>query len=160
MLSGSDLGLGGGLSCPEKDRCSTHLWNVGRQSIYTAVQPRRQLWTSYSPPWELEISQVRHTWCILENLVALGDESHSSCWQVEIHHKYTTGCTAVPMCHVTFNRRTYTFNTSKYYFQSLTELVWKYQMEQTQKFTFYCVLVTNDISAIAEAFESNSNLFR
>jgi hypothetical protein len=31
-----------------------HLWNVGRQSIYTAVQPRRQLWTSYSPPWELE----------------------------------------------------------------------------------------------------------
>jgi hypothetical protein len=32
------------------------LWNVGRQSFYTAVQPRRQLWTSYSPPWELEIS--------------------------------------------------------------------------------------------------------
>jgi hypothetical protein len=27
-----------------------------RQSFYTAVQPRRQLWTSYSPPWELEIS--------------------------------------------------------------------------------------------------------
>jgi hypothetical protein len=25
-------------------------------SFYTAVQPRRQLWTSYSPPWELEIS--------------------------------------------------------------------------------------------------------
>jgi hypothetical protein len=24
---------------------STHLWNVGRQSFYTAVQPRRQLWT-------------------------------------------------------------------------------------------------------------------
>jgi hypothetical protein len=23
----------------------------------TAVYPRRQLWTSYSPPWELEISQ-------------------------------------------------------------------------------------------------------
>jgi hypothetical protein len=29
----------------------------GRQSFYTAVQPRRQLWTSYSPPWELEISR-------------------------------------------------------------------------------------------------------
>jgi hypothetical protein len=29
----------------------------GRQSFYTAVYPRRQLWTSYSPPWELEISQ-------------------------------------------------------------------------------------------------------
>jgi hypothetical protein len=28
------------------DGGSTHLWNVGRQSIYTAVQPRRQLWTS------------------------------------------------------------------------------------------------------------------
>jgi hypothetical protein len=39
------------------DRGSTHLWNVGRQSFYTAVYPRRQLWTSYSPPWELEISQ-------------------------------------------------------------------------------------------------------
>jgi hypothetical protein len=38
------------------DGSSTHLWNVGRQSFYTAVQPRRQLWTSYSPPWELEIS--------------------------------------------------------------------------------------------------------
>jgi hypothetical protein len=38
------------------DGGSTHLWNVSRQSIYTAVQPRRQLWTSYSPPWELEIS--------------------------------------------------------------------------------------------------------
>jgi hypothetical protein len=69
MLSGSGDGLVGGLSCPEKDRCtnyscagasillllgllipddggSTHLWNVSRQSFYTAVQPRRQLWTS------------------------------------------------------------------------------------------------------------------
>jgi hypothetical protein len=27
------------------DGGSTHLWNVGRQSFYTAVQPRRQLWT-------------------------------------------------------------------------------------------------------------------
>jgi hypothetical protein len=35
---------------------STYLWNVGRQLFYTAVRPRRQFWTSYSPPWELEIS--------------------------------------------------------------------------------------------------------
>jgi hypothetical protein len=28
------------------DGGSTYLWNVGRQSFYTAVQPRRQLWTS------------------------------------------------------------------------------------------------------------------
>jgi hypothetical protein len=27
------------------DGGSTHLWNVGRQSFYTAVYPRRQLWT-------------------------------------------------------------------------------------------------------------------
>jgi hypothetical protein len=40
------------------DGGSTHLWNVGRQSFYMAVYPRRQLWTSYSLPWELEISQV------------------------------------------------------------------------------------------------------
>jgi hypothetical protein len=39
------------------DGGSTHLWNVGRQSFYTAVHPRRQIWTSYLPPWELEISQ-------------------------------------------------------------------------------------------------------
>jgi hypothetical protein len=39
------------------DGGSTRLWNVGRQSFYTAVYPRRQLWTSYSTPWELEISQ-------------------------------------------------------------------------------------------------------
>jgi hypothetical protein len=32
-------------------------WNVGRQLFYTAVHPRRQFWTSYSPPWELEISR-------------------------------------------------------------------------------------------------------
>jgi hypothetical protein len=32
----------------------THPW----WSFYTAVQPRRQLWTSYSPPWELESSQI------------------------------------------------------------------------------------------------------
>jgi hypothetical protein len=38
---------------------STYLWNVGRQLFYTAVHPRRQIRTSYSPPWELEIS---HTW--------------------------------------------------------------------------------------------------
>jgi hypothetical protein len=30
----------------------------GRQSSYTAVHPRRQFWTSYSPPCELEISQT------------------------------------------------------------------------------------------------------
>jgi hypothetical protein len=35
-----------GLLIPD-DGGSTHLWNVGRQSFYTAVYPRRQLWTSY-----------------------------------------------------------------------------------------------------------------
>jgi hypothetical protein len=35
---------------------STYLWNVGRQLFYTAVHPTRQFWTSYLPPWELEIS--------------------------------------------------------------------------------------------------------
>jgi hypothetical protein len=34
----------------------------GRQSFYTAVHPRRQFWTSYSPPWELEISHM-HAVC-------------------------------------------------------------------------------------------------
>jgi hypothetical protein len=32
----------------DDDGGSTHLWNVGRQSFYTAVYPRRQLWTSQS----------------------------------------------------------------------------------------------------------------
>jgi hypothetical protein len=36
--------------------CLHHPWNVGRQLFYTAMHPRRQFWTSYSPPWELEIS--------------------------------------------------------------------------------------------------------
>jgi hypothetical protein len=40
------------------DGGSTHLWNVGQQLFYTAVHPRRQFWTSYSPPWELEISYI------------------------------------------------------------------------------------------------------
>jgi hypothetical protein len=32
--------------------------SITRDEFYTAVHPRRQFWTSYSPPWELEISQV------------------------------------------------------------------------------------------------------
>jgi hypothetical protein len=39
------------------DGGSTYLWKVGRQLFYTAVHPRRQFWTSYSTPWEVEISQ-------------------------------------------------------------------------------------------------------
>jgi hypothetical protein len=49
------------------DGGSTHLWNVGRQLFYTAVQPRRQLWTSYSPPWELEISHGSNCLLYLKN---------------------------------------------------------------------------------------------
>jgi len=37
---------------------SMYLWNVGRQLFCTAEHPRRQIWTSYSPPWKLEISHV------------------------------------------------------------------------------------------------------
>jgi hypothetical protein len=40
---------------PDDGGC-TYLWNVGRQLFYTAVYPRKQFWTSYLPPWELEIS--------------------------------------------------------------------------------------------------------
>jgi hypothetical protein len=43
------------------DGGSTYLWNVRRRLFYTAVHPRRQIWTSYSPPWELETSHV-WTW--------------------------------------------------------------------------------------------------
>jgi hypothetical protein len=42
--------------CPD-DGGSMYLWNVGRHLLKnTAVYPRR-FWASYSPPWELEISQ-------------------------------------------------------------------------------------------------------
>jgi hypothetical protein len=37
------------MSDDDDDGGSTHLWNVGRQSFYTAVCPRRQLWTSCLP---------------------------------------------------------------------------------------------------------------
>jgi hypothetical protein len=40
------------------DGGSTYFWNVGRRLFYTAVHPRIQIWTSYSPPWELETSHV------------------------------------------------------------------------------------------------------
>jgi hypothetical protein len=42
--------------CCLHDQGSTYLWNVGPQLFYAAVHPRRQIWTSYSPPWELKIS--------------------------------------------------------------------------------------------------------
>jgi hypothetical protein len=35
---------------------SSYLWNVVRQLFYTAVHLRKQFWTSYSPPWEIVIS--------------------------------------------------------------------------------------------------------
>jgi hypothetical protein len=37
--------LSSGTLIPD-DGGSTHLWNVGRQSFYTAVHPRRQFWTT------------------------------------------------------------------------------------------------------------------
>jgi hypothetical protein len=52
------------VSCPSDDGGSTHLWNVGRQSFYTAVHPKRQFWTSYSPPWKLEISLKLYFLCL------------------------------------------------------------------------------------------------
>jgi hypothetical protein len=38
----------------------TYLWNVGRQSFYTAVHPRRQFWTSYIPVFLLSISVLSY----------------------------------------------------------------------------------------------------
>jgi hypothetical protein len=45
------------------DEGSTHLWNVGRQSFYTAVHPRRQFWTSnYSLFTDNQnVSQIKFT---------------------------------------------------------------------------------------------------
>jgi hypothetical protein len=48
--------LSSGMIIPD-DGGSTHLWNVGQQLFYTTIHPRRQFWTSYSPPWDVEISQ-------------------------------------------------------------------------------------------------------
>jgi hypothetical protein len=53
------------------DGGSTHLWNVGRQSFYKAVHPKRQFWTSYSPPWELEISHYYHVHKSLPSVTTL-----------------------------------------------------------------------------------------
>jgi hypothetical protein len=64
----TDDRLGTGSLIPD-DGGSTHLWNVDRQSFYTAVYPRRQLWTPYSPPWELEISQLNPLFVDLVTLV-------------------------------------------------------------------------------------------
>jgi hypothetical protein len=47
--------LSSGLYCRVR-WLSTDVTEVRTASIIRAVQPRRQLWTSYSPPWELEIS--------------------------------------------------------------------------------------------------------
>jgi hypothetical protein len=44
------------------DGGSTYLRNVDRQLFYTAVHPRIQIWTSFSPPWKLEISLITVAW--------------------------------------------------------------------------------------------------
>jgi hypothetical protein len=49
--------LSSGIYCRVKDCRPTF-----PRSFYTAVYPRGQLWTSYSPPWELEISLTLKSW--------------------------------------------------------------------------------------------------
>jgi hypothetical protein len=46
----------------DDDGGSMYLWNVGRQLFYTALHPRRQFWTSYSPLWELTCGLLQTTW--------------------------------------------------------------------------------------------------
>jgi hypothetical protein len=62
------------------DGGSMHLWNVGRQLFYTAVHPRRQFWTSYSPPWEVEISEF----CAFVNLCTSLLFSVKTAWYVSL----------------------------------------------------------------------------
>jgi hypothetical protein len=83
-----------------------HLWNVGRQSFYTAVHPRRQFWTSYSPPWELEISHYKtygsfvYAWFVqsLSNTYeCIGDFRFSLCCSIDYRNYW--------MCFSTHKRR-------------------------------------------------------
>jgi hypothetical protein len=55
-----------GLLIPD-DGGSTHLWNVGRQLFYTAVQPRRQLWTE---------QVLLHRFLTRSSIMAKSDTSH------------------------------------------------------------------------------------
>jgi hypothetical protein len=70
----------------------THLWNVGRQSSYTAVYPRRQLWTSYSPPWKLPYTLIY--------VLPL-------CWQfrIPVHTRRSSGVSTFSVAKFFFNRQ-------------------------------------------------------
>jgi hypothetical protein len=59
------------------DGGSMHLWNVGRQSIYTAVQPRRQLWTSI---------HSRDNIFERENLIQMQFKLHYSLVEIPVTH--------------------------------------------------------------------------
>jgi hypothetical protein len=86
------------------DGGSTYLWNVGRQLFYTAVHPRRQFWTSYSQPWELEISHniewficVRFTICFLVSYLLDFTVYHSESY-VRMYGRYICMCVFPQAC--------------------------------------------------------------
>jgi hypothetical protein len=66
FLSEISSSHGGEYDVEYDDGGSTHLWNVGRQSFYTAVHPRRQFWTTLSKLWfilsRLELGRYCNWW--------------------------------------------------------------------------------------------------
>jgi hypothetical protein len=54
------------------DGCSTYLWNVGRQSFYMAVHPRRQFWTSYFTVVYSGTSSLRFPASAIFNIIPSG----------------------------------------------------------------------------------------
>jgi hypothetical protein len=50
----------------DDDGGSAHLWNVGRQSFYTTVYPRRQLWT-----WRKLHNKKLHNLCSSPNIISM-----------------------------------------------------------------------------------------
>jgi hypothetical protein len=64
------------------DGGSTHLWNVGRQSFYTAVHPRRQFWTSCNG---LSVCGLARSMALKSSCICNGDVSSL---MKEINFKY------------------------------------------------------------------------
>jgi hypothetical protein len=95
------------------DGGSTRLWNVGRQLFYTAVHPRRQFWTSYSPPWELEISQTSITFVRDHRRTSMSQSSDRFSWN-----------SILTWCQLWI------------YPGNFSSLQWKMQIRQRKKFSF------------------------
>jgi hypothetical protein len=107
-----------GANCHHHPGGSTYLWNVGRQSFYTAVYPRRQLWTSGDFSSDLTLSDF-FLWGYYKDTVYSTNPWSLGNWDTILNrqlptltHKHFAVCTRCSKKGVCLSLRSWTFSAS------------------------------------------------